>query len=168
MLKRQTSRVRRRPGLSMVEALVSLAISALLLTAVAAAFSASSSAIENNDQFFRATQAGRISLAHMITEIRRCTSLAVYSDHIDLTTDDDVDYTFKYDSASQRLLLIANDQQGHPQYALAENVTSVTFDLGAAMPNNVQPVAITVVVAVQNNQIRLAGSAVPRCEIRYH
>ena len=45
-----------RRGIGMAEALISLAITALLLTAVAAAFSASSAAIEMNDQFYRASR----------------------------------------------------------------------------------------------------------------
>ena len=59
MLYRKThNRLRRsRAGLGMVEAMISLAIAASLLTAVAMAFRASADAVDQNDQFFRATQA---------------------------------------------------------------------------------------------------------------
>ncbi len=57
-----------RKGLSLAEVMISLAISAMLLTAVAAAFTASSEAIEQNDQFFRASQAARVSMNQILTE----------------------------------------------------------------------------------------------------
>ena len=56
----------RRRGMSIVEVLISLAIVAMLLTAVAAAFSSSAQIIETNDQFFRASQAARVSLTRMM------------------------------------------------------------------------------------------------------
>ena len=49
--------------------MISLAISASLLTAIAAAFSASSQAIETNDQVFRAPQAARVTINQIITEV---------------------------------------------------------------------------------------------------
>ncbi|HEX2973414.1 MAG TPA: prepilin-type N-terminal cleavage/methylation domain-containing protein, partial [Tepidisphaeraceae bacterium] len=49
--------LRPRRGLSLVEVMISLVICSLLLTAVATAFRASTMAIEDNDQFFRASQA---------------------------------------------------------------------------------------------------------------
>src|SRR5687768_67366 len=60
-----------RSGLSIVEVMISLTIAAMLLTAVAAAFTASSDVIDHNDQFFRACQAARVSMNQMLTQIRR-------------------------------------------------------------------------------------------------
>ena len=54
---------RSRLGLSLAEVMISLAISSSLLVAVAAAFSSSSKAIENNDQFTRAAQAAQVQRA---------------------------------------------------------------------------------------------------------
>ena len=53
MSQSPSRRFSRRHGLSLIEMIISLAISAMLLTAVAAAFVSSSGTIENNDQFFR-------------------------------------------------------------------------------------------------------------------
>jgi type II secretory pathway pseudopilin PulG len=74
-LLRRRRRPRGRRGLGMVELMISLAITAMLLTAIAVAFVSSSQVIENNDRFFRATQAARVSLAQMLTEVRRCESI---------------------------------------------------------------------------------------------
>jgi type II secretory pathway pseudopilin PulG len=70
---------RHRLGLSLVELLISLAITAMLLTAVATSYSASASAIEVNDQLFRATQSGRVSLAQILAAVRKCDSCQVGS-----------------------------------------------------------------------------------------
>src|SRR5438046_9081461 len=58
-------------GLSIIEMMISLTISSFLLVAVAAAYNASANAVEMNDRFFRATQAGRVTMNQVLTEIRR-------------------------------------------------------------------------------------------------
>jgi Tfp pilus assembly protein PilW len=60
---RRPARRRRRLGLSLVEVMISTAISATLLLAAGGAFVASTKAIENNDRFFTASQAARPSAA---------------------------------------------------------------------------------------------------------
>src|SRR5438132_4535315 len=92
-------RRRRRAGLGMVEALISLAICAALLTAVAAAFRASADAIEQNDQFFRATQAARVALTRILTQVRRGTPATdSTSSNLHLLTDNGLDVSYHYDS----------------------------------------------------------------------
>src|SRR3954470_5728397 len=65
-----------RRGLSIVEVMISLTITSFLLVAVAAAYNASASAVEMNDRFFRATQAGRVTMNQLLTEIRRADFVA--------------------------------------------------------------------------------------------
>jgi len=91
--------------------MISLAISAMLLTAVAAAFSASSEAIEINDQFFRASQAARVSMNQILTEIRRANAVQVPANNksLSMITFDNKDRTYSFDSAAQKLKLITND-----------------------------------------------------------
>jgi type II secretory pathway pseudopilin PulG len=74
---RHRRRSRGRRGLGMVELMISLAITAMLLVAIAVAFVSSSQVIENNDRFFRATQAARVALAQMLTEVRRCDAIPI-------------------------------------------------------------------------------------------
>jgi len=62
-----------RRGLGLAEAMISLSIAAMLLTAAGAAFNASSMAIEENEKFFRVSQAARISMSRMLTQCRRGT-----------------------------------------------------------------------------------------------
>ena len=63
--------------MGIIEVMISVAISASLLLAVAAAFKASSDAINRNDEYFRCSQAGRIALNQMLTEIRRADAVQV-------------------------------------------------------------------------------------------
>lgn len=163
----------RRGGLSIVEVLISLSISAMLLVAVAAAFSASSQVIQENDEFFRATQAARVSLNQMLTEIRRCSALTVDASgkRIDLITDDGEDRSYVYDDsaatvAGRRLLLVTNDITTDPDYTMAENVSMLTFSADTLTNDQgiqyVVRVTATIEVQVGNNSVRLAGSTAPR------
>ena len=159
-----------RRGLSLAEVMISLAISAMLLTAVAAAFSASSEAIEQNDTFFRASQAARVSMTQILTEVRRANAVAVPGNNksLSMITHDNKDRTYSFDSAAQKLKLITNDVLTDPDYTLASNCTSATFDVDtytdAGGVKHVNRVAVTIVVKVDKNTIRLTGSAAPRKE----
>src|ERR1700722_13662064 len=75
-MRRRTRSTRfRRHGLSLVEAMISLVLTSMLLTAVAAAFSSASQAVEMNDNHFRCTQAARVSMDQLLAEIRNCDSM---------------------------------------------------------------------------------------------
>jgi prepilin-type N-terminal cleavage/methylation domain-containing protein len=162
------SRVRR--GLSLVEVMISLAISAMLLTAVAAAFTASSDAIEVNDEFFRASQAARVSMNQILTEIRRANAVQVPTSNktLSMMTHDGKDRTYTYDSNAKKLKLITNDVTTDPDYTLAGNCSTATFDVDTYKDTggitHVVRVSVTICVQVGRNQIRLTGSAAPRKE----
>lgn len=146
-------RPRSRRGLSLPEAMISLAITSLLLVAVATAFSASSSAIEANDQFFRSSQAARVAMNQILLDIRNTTSLlpsSVTSTSVIVTRPPMVQggqqlvYAMKslqnpaavetqrmyaYDATNHRitLQLAYNDGTTSPLYELAGNVTAFSF-----------------------------------------
>jgi hypothetical protein len=158
--------------------MVSLAITATLLTAAAAAFNASSQVVQENDEFFRATQAARISLHQILTQVRRGTVQLASDPHwVRLTTapaegevaGDDV--TYRYLPANQRLVLVTNADATDPDYTLASNVSGVTFDvdpgtnaIGAAC---VARVSVTIKVRVGSNEVTLTGAAAPRRNLQY-
>ena len=152
-----------RRGLSLAEVMISLAISAMLLTAVAAAFTASSDAIEQNDEFFRASQAARVSMNQILTEIRRADPVdAVNSTAIDLAMvgHDGNPRDYIYDAATKKLKLDTHTA-GKPQYNLASNCSSAAFAYDI-IGGKVYRVSVTIVVQVGKNTIRLTGSAAPR------
>jgi Tfp pilus assembly protein PilW len=76
---RKAARHRPRAGLSLAEAMVALAITSALLVAVAAAFSAASAAVNENDEFFHATQSARVTLNRILNDVRRGTVSNVFT-----------------------------------------------------------------------------------------
>jgi type II secretory pathway pseudopilin PulG len=149
--------------LSLAEVMISLAISAMLLTAVAAAFSASSEAIEQNDEFFRASQAARVSMNQILTEVRRANPVdAVNSTATDLAMvgHDGNPRDYIFDAASKKLKLDTHTPT-KPQYTLASNCSNANFTYDI-VSGQVMRVSVTVIVQVGKNQIRLTGSAAPR------
>src|SRR5947209_19687545 len=69
----------RNAGMGLIEIMIALTIWAVLLVACTTAFTASASAINNNDAFMRCSQAGRVALNQILAEIRNC-------DVLDMTT----------------------------------------------------------------------------------
>ncbi len=175
--------VLRRRGLSMVELMISLAITSMLLVAVATAYAASASAVKMNDDFFHASQTGRITMNQMLTEIRRAdsvqcsTSVNSYFDVIrpdETRTTNEVYRRYSFDSANRRVTLQIFYVGGTagPLYTLANNVESATFgppQLGADSNNAsvVQRLPVTIVVTVAKNSVTLNGSNGPRRALRY-
>jgi hypothetical protein len=158
--------------------MISLAITALLLTAAAAAFSASADGIQANDEFFRATQAARISLRHVLSEVRAgavnetwtSTNLRVLGPNKS-DGSPGPDHTFKYDAAAKKLKLVTNDITTDPDYTLASNISAFAFAVDLGSDSLGQPcvarVSVDITVTVGGNQVRLSGSASPRRNLQY-
>jgi len=180
VLRTSQARSRRlccRRGLTLIETMISLSITVTLLVAVAAAFTASASAVQVNADFFRATQAARISVNQMLNQIRQADSVAVPSSaEVDVTLPlqlqqpNENTRAFVWDSLHQRLTLqiLYNDGATSPLYELASSISSATF--GPARtgtdwnndPNVVQKVPVSVTVTVGQNAITLNGAGGPR------
>lgn len=177
------NRTRRPPGrraLSLAEVMISLAITAMLLTAIAAAFQSSAAVIENNDRFFRATQSARVALGQILTEIRRCDSVQVSSTQIDIIRPTETRpanekmRSYKYDAANKRIVLFIThlDNTTTGQFPAAESVVSIapfTYDMGTDANNTacVARVSVALEVKVGSSDIRLSGSAAPRRSLSY-
>ncbi|WP_428940064.1 PilW family protein [Fontivita pretiosa] len=151
---------RRHRGMSLVEALISLSISAMLLTGVGAAYQASSEAVRHNDQFYRASQAARVSINQIVAEVRKCQSGVVDSDSLELTTNLGETRIYAYDPTNRCLNLTI--QGSTPvTYRMASNVESLQFQTDG------QTIVMTVTVKVGPNQVTLNGSAIPRRTVTY-
>jgi hypothetical protein len=150
---RRNAGIGARRGLSIVEVMISLTITSFLLVAVAAAYNASASAVEMNDRFFRATQAGRVTMNQLLTEIRRADSVgcSAASDAIIITrptatqTKDGVNVEcerwFRYNAATKKVTVQVYFKRpdlsiyGGPVYSLASNVETATFGPPDTIPN---------------------------------
>jgi Tfp pilus assembly protein PilW len=167
---------RKRRGLGTVELLISLAITSMLLVAVGASFSASASVIENNDEFFRATQAARVTMNQLLAYVRRAEVVDVNSaTELELFTPDDDDLIFRYNPETDKLMLVTEDIVDDPDYCLASNLSEVTFaadtkqrdDGNGNYTTYVARVSVTLVVTIGDNQMRLTGSTCPRRSLTY-
>jgi type II secretory pathway pseudopilin PulG len=169
---------RRRTGLSLVEVMISLGIAAMLLTASAAAFHASSAVVQNNDEFSRATQAARVSLHQILTQVRRGSVQLASGDHwITLTMPPAAgeatgkNVTYRYRPESQQLVLVTNYDATDPDYVLASNVSEMLFDVEPGTDYTSAPcvanVTVTIRVRVGDNDVFLSGAAAPRKNLQY-
>jgi hypothetical protein len=175
-----TNRRRARRALSLSELMISLAITSMLLTAIGAAFHSSAAVVQNNDQFFRATQAARVAMNLILTEVRRSDSVQVAANQIDIIRPvetlpaNEKMRSFKYDATNKRLTLFITylDNSVSPEYPLAESVVSTnpfTYDMGVDANNAacVTRASIAIEVKVGSSDIRLSGSAAPRRNLTY-
>ena len=176
-----------RRGLSIIEASISLSISTMLLVAVAAAFTSSASAIDMNDQFFRATQAGRVSLNQVLAAVRQAdfidpSKFSSTSMSMNLPLNmvngmaqtNETGRTYYYDATNKKLMLsIYLPASVVNTYELASNVTSCTFicpatnDTDYTSTPTVGHVSITMTVNAGNNAVTLSGAALARRSIKY-
>lgn len=176
-----------RRGLSIIEASISLSISAMLLVAVAAAFNASASAVEMNDQFFRATQAARVSMNQILAAVRQGdfidpTQFSSTSMSLNLPLNmvnsmaqpNETGRVYSYDATNQRVLLtIFLPGNVSNTYELASNVTAFAFikpatnDVDYNLTQTVGHVSITMTVKAGNNTVTLSGAAMARRAIKY-
>jgi len=153
--------LRKRRGLSLVEAIISLAICAMLLTGVAAAYQASTAAIQMNDEFYRASQAARVSLNQILDQVRRCQSGVVDTTSLDLTTETGDQRTYALSGTDLNMTLIAPGDTTPSTHRLARNIKTLRFDTDG------KSISMLVTVAIGTNQVTLCGSAYPRRLVVY-
>lgn len=167
-------------GFSIAEVMLSLAITSMLLVGVAAAYSASADAVDGNDQFFRATQAARVTMNQLLTEVRRADSVDTSDvapfDTVFVTRDPDLRLTeeqyreFKYDAAGKKITLQivfkkASDNTIYksPLYTMCRNVDECKFGPPDKNAAGVEVrVPVTVVVKSGGHTIRLSDTSGPR------
>jgi Tfp pilus assembly protein PilW len=151
----------RHHGLGLAEALISLAITSLLLTAIASAFQASSSAVEMNDQFYRAQQSARISMNQILDQLRQCQSGVVGSTSLQLTDSTGSQRTYALSGTNLTLTFIPTGQSSPATSNMAADISSLAFSTDG------KSVAVQITVSVGENQITLCGSAFPRRLVVY-
>jgi hypothetical protein len=181
--RKGTERSHLRRALSGTEIVISLTITAFLAAAVAAAYNASADAVELNDRFFRATQAGRVTLNQLVTEIRRADSVEMTPDHrtvrvvrpqsARMANETYREYRYQPDTKAVTLQVFFDAAAGPitagPVHPLASNIDDATFgppkkDEGDAGNNTttVIRVPISLKVKVGASEVRLTGASGPR------
>ena len=114
-------------GFTMVEVLIALAVTGLLIAAVAVAFNASIINYRENEDLFKTINNARQALTRMTSQIRTANPVdpAAPSNKCSLITADGQDITYEYRVADSKLYLITNSDS--QEYVLCEKVTSMSF-----------------------------------------
>ena len=114
-------------GFTMIEALIALAVTGLLIAAVAVAFNASIINYRENEDLFKTINNARQALTRMTSQIRTANPVdpAAPSNKCSLITADGQDITYEYRVADSKLYLITNSDS--QEYVLCEKVTSMSF-----------------------------------------
>lgn len=159
----------RGAGFTLPELLLALAITSILLAAVAAAFNASIINYEENEDLFRAINNARQALWRITTQLR--TAAAVDSNSPDnectLITAGGSDITYRYSDVDNKLYLI--DNLSSDSYVLCDNVTAMTFKKNTAAEDTmvyVKSVQISMVVESGGVQRSISAAAVVRRNLK--
>lgn len=118
----------RAKAFTLVECLIGLAISAMLLAAVAVAFNASVISYSENEQMFWTINNARQALARMTTQIRTGHTVDPTADanEVSFFTAANEDITYQYRSSEEKLYLIKNTVPAQ-EYVLCDNVVGTSF-----------------------------------------
>jgi prepilin-type N-terminal cleavage/methylation domain-containing protein len=170
-MTRQTeyrNRALRRDGFTMAECLIALAISAMLLTAIATAFNASLINYEANEELFQTINNARQALARMTGQLR--TGSCVYplapANECSFFTSSNEDITYEFRSADNKLYLITNSDGN--EYVLCDHVTAATFTKTPTADNSdCKSVQVLLTVQCGDTERTLSAAAVIRKNLTY-
>ncbi len=114
-------------GFTIAELLLALAITGLLLAAVAVAFNASIINYQENEDIFKTINAARQALFRITSQLRTATAVDPNSpdNECALITAGGEDITYRYNNGDNKLHLI--DNSSGSDYVLCDNVIAVTF-----------------------------------------
>ncbi len=164
-MSRRHNRFRR--GFTIVEMLIALAITAMLLTAVAVAFNASMTNYIENGNTFRSINDARQALSRITTQLRTAIAVnpAAASNECALIAAGGSDITYRYNSTNNTLYLVTNDDATDSDYVLSENVSAMTFAKETFIDGSeikVRSVQISMTVGNGSVEQKLAAAAVVR------
>ena len=151
-------------GFTVVECLIGLAISAMLMTALAVAFNASIVNYQENEAMFESVNNARQALTRMTSELRTADDVSFFAPGnqcVFLTATSEL-LTYEYRDADNTLYLIKNATGD--EYTLCDDVTAASFDKTQADddPNDSKSVLISMTVQTGDRERTLSAAAVVR------
>jgi len=116
-----------KTGFTIAELLIALAISAMLLVAVAVAFNASAVNCQENEDIFKTINNARQALFRMTSQLRTADAVnpAAPNNECSFFTSAGENITYQFRSAENKLYLITNVDSN--EYVLCDKVTAMTF-----------------------------------------
>ena len=166
-MENQTSKINNRQSLkafTLIECLIGLAISAILLAAVAAAFNASLTSYGENEEMFWTINNARQALARMTSQLRTgyAFNLTPDANEVSFFTAANEDTTYEFRSAERKLYLVRNTTPAQ-QYVLCDNVVSASFTKTMTDDGtDCRSVQISLTVESGDTQRTLSAAAVVR------
>lgn len=159
--------VNRSSGFTLVEVLISLAISGILLAAVAVAFNASVMNYQENEDIFKTINSARQALFRITTELRTADAVDpnAPANECSMIKASGEDITYQYNSSDGKLYLITNDDTTDDDYVLCNNVTDMTFTKDTVVKDSlvvVKSVQISMTVSNDNITKTVSAAAVVR------
>ncbi|GEM_PF-1536755 len=174
---------RKKTAFTLIEILVSLAITAILLSAVAMVFSASLVNYQENQRLYESSITARQAMERMTSQLRTAIWVDPYApdDECDFITHLDGDHShgredigcehcrhfaYSFDSENNRLVLL--DIDNDTDHILCENVTGIKFRRETATQEDevyVRSVQIKMTVGEGSASQTLTGAAVVRKEL---
>jgi len=153
---------RHNHGFTIVEMLIALAITAILLTAIAVAFNASIINFNENQNIFKAINQARQALSRITTQVR--TGMVDPNNISDQTRckvlcADGSIVTYRYESGEQTLYLNTSGAD----HLLCDNVTAMTFKKDNGTPTgDVKSVQVSMTVVSGDVRQTVSAAAVVR------
>lgn len=152
---------RSQVGFTLVEVLVSLAISALLLVSLALAFNASAMNYQENQETVEVVSSARQALTRMTTQLRTGGSISLGDSNsvCAFDTSGGQSISYEYESSDDTLYLVDDDVQ----IVLCQNVTALNFAgtlTGDA--TDYRSIQISMTVETGNTQYPLSAAVVIR------
>jgi type II secretory pathway pseudopilin PulG len=152
---------------TVVELLVSLAISALLLVTIAVAFNSSAINYQQNEDMYKTINNARQALFRITTQLR--TAIPLYdplqTNECTMQTPNNGNITYRYDSGAKKLYLITNSD--NMQYTLCDNVTAMSFTKNPTSDNlDCKSVQISMTIKVDDVSKTLSAATVIRRNLK--
>jgi len=152
-----------------MELLLALAITGMLLTAVAAAFNASIINYRENEDIFKTINSARQAMLRITGQLRTADAVDpnTPNNECSLLTSAGDDITYRYDSADNTLYLV--DNSSGDAYVLCDNVTAMTFTKSIAAKSGVtyvKNVQISMTVVSGDTHRVISAAAVIRRNLK--
>ena len=149
-------------GFTIVELLVALAITGILLAAVAFAFNASVINYRENEDIFKAVNSTRQALFRITTQLRTAKAVDPNAPDYECTfiTSGDENITYRYDNTDDKLYLITNDDSTDDDYVLCDNVTAMSCTKNTVVEDGLIKVkSVQISITVSSGNVRRTTSA---------
>jgi prepilin-type N-terminal cleavage/methylation domain-containing protein len=162
-----SKKINKCSGFSLAELLIALAISGILLAAVAVAFNASVANYRENEDIFKTINSARQALFRITTELRTADSVDpdAPANECSMIKASNENITYRFNSGDGKLYLITNDDTTDDDYVLCDNVKAMTFTKDTAVEDSliiVKSVQISMTVANDNITKTISAAAVVR------